>query len=413
MGLPIAYLFILLFIHVPGAIAHIVGSDQLLATEETATGIWFTAIASVCFVLGAWFARSRSVGLIRGNSAAYNEKFALFCLISGLIVVYGLRFAIRTPSIGAVIEKGGGIWVLGVLLGLNAAIKERSPAKTVAWLGAMAIYPVLTLLLGGFLSFGSTPIFIILASLAITTKSHWNVTFATPLLIMFFFLAFISYFQSRDLIRDAVWGGADMETRIQRSFLIITNMELFDPTNKDHLRALDLRLNQNYFVGRAAARLETGEVDWLYGHSLWEGMIAVIPRAIWPSKPVFAGSPKIVMEMTGFIVNDTTTYGVGNVMEFYINFGMYSLVGGFLVLGFLFGWMDRNAARALQSGDLGRTLIFFLPAAAMIHPIGSLVELTGSGACAYLAALGWRWLWRFFSPSLGGATLHRNVQHFR
>jgi hypothetical protein len=178
---------------------------------------------------------------------------------------------------------------------------------------------------------------------------------------------------------------------------MVNNFEWFDPTNDTQLNSLDQRLNQNYFVGLAAARLQNGEVDYLYGRSLWEGLISLVPRVIWPDKPVYGGSPAIVAEMTGLMLSDTTSWGVGNVMEFYITFGTPSLVAGFLILGWLLGRLDRMAAVAEASGDLGRVFMLFLPAVALIQPNGSLVELTGGSAAALVAAYGWRWAWKQWS----------------
>ena len=172
--------------------------------------------------------------------------------------------------------------------------------------------------------------------------------------------------------------------------------KFFDAANIDHLNALDKRLNQNFFVGRAAQRIDEGTVDFLYGRSFTEGLIALVPRAIWPDKPVFAGSPKIVMDMTGFQVNESTSYGVGNVLEFYINFGVSSVVVGFLLLGMMFAWLDYSAASSLDARDMGQTLIYFMPAAAMIHPNGSFVEMTSGGAAALVASYGWRKLWNIW-----------------
>jgi hypothetical protein len=53
LGLPIAYLFLLLLIHVPGAYIH-ERTDFLGLYDYVATGIGFTAIASVSFVAGVW-----------------------------------------------------------------------------------------------------------------------------------------------------------------------------------------------------------------------------------------------------------------------------------------------------------------------------------------------------------------------
>src|SRR5579863_10281182 len=60
LGLPIAYLYLLLMIHVPGAFAHVVGGDFLLNTDLIQIAMRFVTIGAVCFVLGVWWARRRS-----------------------------------------------------------------------------------------------------------------------------------------------------------------------------------------------------------------------------------------------------------------------------------------------------------------------------------------------------------------
>lgn len=396
LGLPIAYLFSLLLIHLPGAYAHVVGGGILFDTDLTELGIGLTAIGAMCFVAGVWLGRFRAIkGPI--HRLADRHDFWLFCLIGGWFVTYGLSPLGSIPSIGAAVEKGGAVWILGVLLGLRAAMMRGDAARAGIWLGALAVYPVLMLLLGGFLSYGSTAIIIALSVLTVSIRHHWRVVVGILVASILGFNFFLAYFKDRDEIRGAVWGGASLVERIDVSMNMVYGFEWFDPTNETQLNSLDQRLNQNYFVGLAAARLQNGEVDYLYGRSLWEGLISLVPRVVWPDKPVYGGSPAIVTEMTGLMLSDTTSWGVGNVMEFYINFGTPSLVAGFLILGWLIGRLDRMAAVAEGSGDLGKVFICFLPAVALIQPNGSLVELTGGSAAALVAAYGWRWAWTRWS----------------
>jgi len=160
---------------------------------------------------------------------------------------------------------------------------------------------------------------------------------------------------------------------------------------------IDDRLNQNYFAGMAALRIQQGLVDYLWGRSVWEGVLSLVPRALWPEKPVYGGSPKIVAEMTGLVLSATTSFGVGNVMEFQINFGFPGVIGGFFLLGWIIGTLDLKASVAERRGDLGRLLLYFLPCVALIQPGGSIVELTGGSAAALAAAYGWKWAWKVWS----------------
>ena len=160
-----------------------------------------------------------------------------------------------------------------------------------------------------------------------------------------------------------------------------------------HLNAIDRRLNQNFFVGLAAQRIKQGQVDYLVGDSVWEGVLSLVPRALWPEKPVFAGSPQIVSKMTGLRLSPTTSFGVGNVMEFQINFGIPGVVIGFFLLGWLIGTLDLKAAEAESRGDLGGVILLFLPAVALIQPNGSLVDLFGGAAAALVGAFVWYHAW--------------------
>jgi hypothetical protein len=396
LGLPIAYLFGLLLIHVPGAFAHAIGGDVLLNSDFTELGIWFTAIGAVCFIAGVWAARFPVVNL-PSPRLANRHQFWLFCLTGGWFFVYGLSSLGRIPSVGAAVEEGGAVWMLGVLLGLRAAIMRRDPKSTAMWLAAMAVYPVLMLLLGGFLSYGSAAIIIVLSGLTISIRSPLRVTVGIVIVALLGFNAFLNYFQHRNDIRDTVWGGASLAERVDVSMNAAREFEWFAPSNETQLRALDQRLNQNYFVGLAASRISSGQADYLYGRSLREGLQALVPRIFWPDKPVFGGSPRIVAEMTGLTLSDSTSFGVGNVMEFQINFGMPGVVIGFFVLGWVLGLLDRKAALAEASGDLGRAFLFFLPAASLIRPNGSLVEMAGGPAAALVAAYGWKFAWKLWS----------------
>jgi hypothetical protein len=392
LGLPVAYLSQLLLIHVPGAFANTFGEGVLSNTDAVEIGIRLTAIGSVCFVGGVWLARFYRANILY-QRVTNHTRFPLFCLICGLIVTYGLGFLRSIPTLGAIVENLGGIWILGVMLGLQAALHRGDYKLTCFWLAALAVFPVTGLLFTGFLSFATRAVIIACCGLIISSRSLWRVIVGISLATVLGLSVFVNYFAHRDDIRAAVWGGASMEERINVVQDAVNQFKLFDPTNAKHQDALDQRLNQNFFVGLAAQRIDEGQVNYLYGRSVWEALLAVVPRALWPDKPVFGGSGTIVIEMTGLGLSTTTSWGVGNVMELYINFGIVGLIAGFVLLGWLLGIVDRKAAAAEIQGDLGRAILFFLPGIALVQPQGSLVELSGGTVAALLAGYGWKWAW--------------------
>jgi hypothetical protein len=395
LGLPIAYLFSLLLIHVPGAFAQIAGRDFLLNSDLVELAMRFTAVGSICFVAGVWLAR-RSAPRASSCQDVVRPHFWRFCLIGGWACIYGLSPLYKIPSVSAAVDKAGGIWMLGVMLGLRAACRRADLKRIGIWLGALMVYPVLMLLLGGFLSYGSAAIILVCSALTISTRSYWRVVVGITVFGLLSLSIFVTYFQHRDDIRDQVWGGRPLEARIDSVIDTVKDFQWLDPSNRKHLIALDERLNQNYFVGLAARRIQEGQVDYLEGESVWEGLEALVPRVFWPEKPVYAGSPQIVSKMTGLALSPRSSFGVGNVMEFQINFGIPGVIAGFLALGWLIGTLDLKAAVAEGRGELGAVILFFLPCVALINPAGSLVELFSGTAAALVGALVWNAVWKRF-----------------
>jgi len=393
LGLPIAYLYELFVNHVPGAFAHIVGRDFLFHSDLTEIGMRFTALGSMCFVAGVWVARTSSPRMAVRREAN-RPHFWWFCLLGGWSLTYGLSPLFHIPTVSAAVEKGAAIWMLGVLLGLRAAFQRGDHKRIGIWFGALLVYPILMLLLGGFLGYGAMAIIIVCSMLTISTRSYWRVAVGITVFTFLSLSIFVNYFHHRNDIRHQVWGGAPLEARIDSVVDMLRDFKWLDPTNRMQLKEFDERLNQNYFIGLSTRRIQQGQVDYLKGDSVWEGMLSLVPRILWPEKPVFAGSPQIVSKMTGLRLSPTTSFGVGNVMEFQINFGIPGVVIGFLVLGWLIGTLDVKAAVAEWRGDLGSVILFFLPCVALIQPGGSLVELFSGSAAALVGALAWKQVWK-------------------
>ena len=271
---------------------------------------------------------------------------------------------------------------------------RRSDGKgIVTWTCALILYPAAILVVGGFLSYGSAAIIIVCSVLTVSTRRYLHAVLGIAVFTYVSLSIFVNYFEHRTEIRKEAWSNASNRDKLDKVANSFADFHLFDPSNPQHLIDLDKRLNQNYYVGLAARRIDRGQVSYLKGESLWEGLISLVPRIVWPEKPVYGGSPQIVSKMTGLRFNSQTSIGVGNVMELQINFGYVGIVGGFFVLGWAIGKLDIKAAIAEREGKLGTVILCFLPCVAMIQPNGSIVEITGGPAAALVAAYLWSRLW--------------------
>jgi hypothetical protein len=393
LGLPIAYLCGLLLIHVPGALAYMFSGGFLPHLDETRIGFNYASIGAACFVVGVSLASKKrsEVGLRILDS---ESTFRYFCLVGGWAFVYLLSPLHSVPSVGAVVDEAGALWMLGVMLGLRQGIAQAAVAETLFWSGALLVYPAVMLVLGGFISYGSAAVIIVASGVLASAQNRPRAFLGVALAAFLGLSLFVNYFNHRKTFRQEVWGGATLSNRLAAVDGMFTNFRLFDPSDPEQAASLDERLNQNYFVGLAAERIDQGEANYLLGRSVMDAAVALVPRAIWPDKPVAAGSGSLVRDMTGLKLSTTTSWGVGNVMELEINFGFPGVILGFLLLGWGIGTLDLKAGSAIARGDYGRAILYFLPAVALIQPGGSMVELAAGTASAFFAAHGWNYLWQ-------------------
>ena len=407
LGLPLAYLTGLMLIHVPGGLVHWLNPGLFSTSIEVAQGLRLSALAAVAFLIGLLLslhtnhrpaADHPSRSRLQRSAGGWRQRqtqlpFWRFCLIGGLSCAFLLTPLLAIPSLAAVVSTGSAIWILGGLLAIRC-FSQQQREQLPAWLLAILAYPTLTLILGGFLSYGTAALINTLAVLLVSVRGIAKVLLAYALALLLALSVFTAYFQNRNSLRDAVWGGAPLPQRLTALSAIAADLHLFDPYAEPDARATDERLNQNYFLGMAESRLRSGDFSPLAGRSLWEAITALIPRMFWPDKPVSAGSGTLVSEATGLVLSDTTSFGIGNVMEAYLNFGTTGILLFFCGFGYVLSWLDRSAFLAEQRGDVQQLLSTFLPAVALIQPNGSFVELTSGAAAAWLAARLWSWLWR-------------------
>jgi hypothetical protein len=158
--------------------------------------------------------------------------------------------------------------------------------------------------------------------------------------------------------------------------------EFFSLNEDEHLERVDLRLNQNWMVGAAVNQLQSKRVEYAKGETLLMALTAFVPRVIWPNKPAMAGSGDLVSQYTGYYFADGTSVGIGQVMEFYVNFWQVGVIVGFLAIGFILALVDKKAGECFANNNWLNFGCWYLPGAALMQVGGSLVEVTASAGAA-------------------------------
>lgn len=307
-------------------------------------------------------------------------------LYLGLVFYVLSSLAIGVTGITAILSGGQLFLVAGVVLSVWSAYRRGDRRGAMQWVVMSFLFPFVTMIRVGFLGFGIVALLpIVIAALIWMPKKNFGKLAIWGLVGGYLGLSlFVTYMRDRGDLRRAVWGKQTYSNRLTQIANTFSNFELFSPADPRHMAAIDGRLNQNYLVGAAVVYIDNTK-EWAAGRTLREAALSFIPRLLWPDKPQ-AGSGNLVSQYTGIEFAENTAVGIGQVMEFYVNFGSPMVFLGFLLFGGVLAWLDRVAAHALLSGSVNRFIPAYLVGLSMQQVGGSLVEVVATTAGSLVVA---------------------------
>jgi hypothetical protein len=391
-ALTLAYFLGLSLGHVPGLLAYLDPDRIGEAAEATKVGFDVTLIGMTAFIVGAMAARilprrTTSAKVYQQTASAdIFSRFGWRVLTMGIVSYFVLLpVSALVPSLTAIASALGTLLILGFWLQLYAAAIAHESRQTLLIFATLPLLPLATLVTGGFIGFGTVwALSVVAFSFVIARRRIWFYLAIPPVIFLGLSL-FVTYFQQREDIRSVVWDeNTSITQRLDKVSTLVTDFQLLDLSNERQLHALDERLNQNYLVGMGVMRHREGGAELWYGATVpvW----ALIPRAIWPDKPDVGGGGDLVSEFTGITFAEGTSVGVGQVLEFYMNFGMPGVLAGFAGLGFFLIRLDQGVMRALAIRNIHGVMQRVLPGLALLAPLGNLLEILVAVAAAIVTA---------------------------
>lgn len=295
----------------------------------------------------------------------------------------------RIPSIGAAVQNISALMVVAAGLSCYLAVAEGKLIRGVLVLGLSGVlFPLVSMLQGGFIGFGTNSVITVFSFFAVRFRPRWVLVPVSFVLCYLGVSVFLAYFKGRTDIRASVWGGEAYADRFKAVMDAAEGFEWFTPDKPTHVQMVNGRMNQSLLVGAAVERLEMGHVEFANGQTLFDALLGVIPRIVWPDKPMKAGSGNIVSDFTGITFAGETSVGVGPVLELYLNFGQWGLLLGALFVGFCVGQCDARAGAALAQGHAWRCARWFLLGMPLILPLASLAEVVMSVASTVVMIVG-------------------------
>jgi len=395
-GLTVSYLASLSIIHLIGALIYVFPWYWTDHLEFTLIGFRETSYGLISFLFGNLFLSKLFLGLLKVPVSLINNNFLFDRLrrdntpLWFFAIGMGFYFILtpilgKIPTLSALLTTAELFAVVGICLGCWNAWNSKKTKKFIFWIALSFIFPFITILNQGFLGFGTSMTIIVLMFVAGFYRPRWKILLY-GIIISYFAMGFYqSYTRDRNEIREAVWSGKDVQTRVSRLKNTISDFEWFNPYKLDQLDRINQRLNQNYLIGLAVYNLDyTGDYAYADGETIWDSVIALVPRAIWSDKPVHAGSPDIVSRFTGLIFPEGTSVGVGQPMELYINFGRLGVIIGFLLLGLIISVIDYMSGYYLRLGNYQKFSIWLLPGIAFLNVGGSFVAITASAGAGLI-----------------------------
>jgi hypothetical protein len=386
VGLPVSYLLSVGLIHFVGGFAHTLPwhSNQdsyyvFLGFEQCFYGILSFGVAALVVVplfIRPYAHRER-------KQTSHSPRLPEVYIAMGVTFFAVLAPILRNvPSIGAITVCGIYLAVVGFCLACWRDWHHGRTGRLFFWLVCVSAIPIVTVVTIGFIGYGATAAMVVFAFVFSFYRPRWQVVAGVAVAVFFGLSLFITYFRDRDAIRELILEEEGYSARIDTFVTTLKNFELVDFNNDTHLEAIDLRLNQNIFVGHAIDYIGSGAMPFARGHTLTDAALAMVPRIFWPDKPMKAGGRGLVSAYTGLEFGQNTSIGVGHVLEFYINFGTAGVVVGFFILGIIIRVADFMAGSHLRDGNWPGFMAWLLPSLTLLNTEGSLIELTSRGAAS-------------------------------
>lgn len=391
-GLMFSYVLMFGVLHWLGPVMFLLPWHDQRGALLTVEGLRLATTAMLALAAGSevvvWGSRhTRLTAAQRTQPPSIDRRLInLYFLTGAVLYLLVMPLAASIPSLTAFVSTGSVLLVLGIGLHCWNNWITGHRRRFWFWVAVSGVWPFVTVLSEGFLGYGFGFMLMVVAFVASFYRPRWHVVVAAVLLAYGGLSVYVTYMRDRVAIREVVWNDGAFFDRASSVADSIRRIERFDFSNPDHLRRVEDRLNQDWLVGASSYYLESRPTDFARGETLLMALAAVVPRALWPDKPVVGGSGDLVSRYTGLRFAEGTSVGIGQVMEAFVNFGTDGVVVIFFLIGVVIVLVDRWSAYRLSLGDGNGFAVWYLPGLCMLQIGGSLSEVTSAAAASFAMA---------------------------
>lgn len=398
-GLVLAYLLTLSIQYWPGAFVYALPWYDphhpylMRFTRETIqTGYFITLLGMFSFLIGsqAYYilfktAQKKDVQKIISLPPKNESRFMLwYAIIISVIlgpVVVGIP-SLSTISVGAM-----SLALSAICLIIYPSVLKRKKIRMLRIMFVSGIFfTIYFVIFKGFMSYAASNMIILISFAMVNypTKA-WKKILMIIAAFYFGLSLATTWMTQRDAVRESVWKEKQsLGDRLGEGAKIVTEFKLLNPFNNEQLENYDIRFNQNSFVGAAYEYLRDGFVPYAKGETLLMAIYSMVPRIMWKDKPIIAGSGNLVSNYTGIPLSESSSFGIGQVMELYINWGISAVAIGHFIFGLFFTFLDNRAAEHLARGGTKVFLQYFIIGISFMAPLAPFMDMTMTAISAYI-----------------------------
>ncbi|HYR76673.1 MAG TPA: O-antigen polysaccharide polymerase Wzy [Pyrinomonadaceae bacterium] len=363
------------------------GETRLLEDSDV-TAALLLAIVGICALLAGYYAFQRipfrkavPVAQLHLNKT----KAVLCCLLLGVVLplLFNLRAIIpqeyQLPLSAILTLLQNQVYVVIGVLGWLVYGRKASKWYAV-WLYALITVTALHGISTGILEEALIPIGVLFIIRWLYTQ-RISLPVAACVIALILFLSPVKGEYRQQLRSDDSSGAAEMSS-LERATLWITQAgdywaETFSGA-RGLVEATSSATGRADFLHQLAYTysMTPEEVPYQYGRTYSYFAVALIPRALWPDKPLSGSANGFFAITYGLLTEEgakTTTFGVSLVGEAFINFGWAGVVFVMLIQGLAIGVLERIfGSRKSGAGGQAVFIAFFV---FFLNGIGSSAEI--------------------------------------
>lgn len=409
VGLPLAYLVTMTFLHI-GTLTYLVpgysherydANRYLVKLSYTADMNMQGSIASLLTVVGLFLGCLLMRGGVRKGVAEQASDIVVpanrDALLLPLLAIASLGYIFTSVSIASVqsiIAVLRSLSIVIVALGLWVAFYRRDRIALSRWIMVASAIPAVYLIVFGFFSYGFAAMAILFSFWMAMPRprapgSGFKQFFSVFTAIYLSLSLFVSYMEVREQLR---WGVLWREGTTQWDKFVgtvnsLSKAHFLNPFDFSQLDWFNVRLNQNILIGRTLWWHEYYPALVLKGQSILYAFLAWVPRFLWADKPEMGGS-RFAADHTGLRFSNEVAIATGPTFEFVANFGMIGALFGGFILGIVIRWLDKSCARHLRREDYARFIRNFLIGISVVAPTSQIFYIVSSTAASWIVGTG-------------------------